>query len=182
MNDTITIEGTDAYGNFVMETFSKLPIGKKRTTRKKIKVLDDILLNGKSLGYERNRMELGNMLFGHSRGEYPLTNRQLVNCKSWYALCKKAGVDAGYGHGENYGFDNDTFTIRPYWWGDDDAPEATLPNFLYKPTGFQIMWYKYAFRDSYMNQNLSDRQIKAIWKKCAESIDEMIPIRGNIAE
>lgn len=45
-----------------------------------------------------------------------------------------------------------------------------LPNFLYKPTGFEIRFYKYPFRDSYMNQDLSVEEIKNIFKECIKSI------------
>jgi len=43
------------------------------------------------------------------------------------------------------------------------------PNFLYKPTGFQIMWYKYALRDSYMNQDIDLDEFKNILKDCVRS-------------
>lgn len=35
---------------------------------------------------------------------------------------------------------------------NDHAPTCRVvqPNFLYKPTGFRVMWYKYPLRDSYM--------------------------------
>jgi len=44
------------------------------------------------------------------------------------------------------------------------------PNFLYKPTGFEIRWYKYPLRDSYMNQNVSYDEYKKILKHCVESV------------
>ena len=43
------------------------------------------------------------------------------------------------------------------------------PNFLYKPTGFQIMCYKYFLRDSYMNQNINLDEFREILKICVES-------------
>ena len=43
------------------------------------------------------------------------------------------------------------------------------PNFLYKPTGFQIMCYKYFLRDSYMNQNINLDEFREILKNCVES-------------
>lgn len=39
---------------------------------------------------------------------------------------------------------------------------------------FCIDWYKYPFRDSYMNINLSDDEIKGIFSKCAEILKEVI--------
>lgn len=218
-------------------------------------------------------MELGNLIFGNSRGEYPFPDRNIVNSKEWKELCKRANVDIVYGYSLEYnndfnGFDNEVFTIRPYYWGEctcgfeekeeewlqnhkhkdycyqslvekeliekgwqydkynfflsppknllDEALEIkdnirkkyckmlglpytgraahctcdykeeynkwreendhseqcllVLPNFHYKPTNFKIEWYKYAFRDSYMNQNLTKEEILEIFAKCAESI------------
>ena len=118
-------------------------------------------------------MEFGNLMFGNSRGEYLFPDRALASCEEWESLCKAADVCSGYGtpeHGGEWIFENDTFIIRPYWWGKEDAPEAELPNFHYKPTDFKIDWYKYAFRDSYMNQDLTAEQIKEIFAKCRESI------------
>jgi len=43
------------------------------------------------------------------------------------------------------------------------------PNFLYKPTGFSIMWYKYALRDSYMNQDISLDKFRVILRDCVMS-------------
>lgn len=119
-------------------------------------------------------MELGNLMFGNSRGTYEFPSRALVDSEEWRDLCEKAQVDPLYGTPETdrdfFGFDNDVFTIRPYYWGEDDNEEASLPNFHYKPTDFRIDWYKYAFRDSYMNQDLSESEVREIFKKCAESI------------
>lgn len=117
-------------------------------------------------------MEFGNMMFGNSRGQFEFPDRDIVDFDEWGDLCVKAQLDF-YGtpevEREFYGFDNDVFTIRPYYWGDDEELEM-LPNFLYKPTGFEIQWYKYPFRDSYMNQNLTKEEILDIFKKCAESV------------
>lgn len=125
--------------------------------------------------YKFKNMEIGNLLFGNSRGIFKFPNIKLVNSEEWIKLCEKAQVDNIYGSPEIKrdfnGFDNETFTIRPYYWGDD-SKEAELSNFYYKPSGFSIDWYKYAFRDSYMNRNLSEQQILKIFKKCAESIQD----------
>ena len=50
-----------------------------------------------------------------------------------------------------------------------DCP-VVLPNFLYKPTGFEIQWYKYPLRDAYMNEDISLREFIKIIDKCIESI------------
>lgn len=43
------------------------------------------------------------------------------------------------------------------------------PNFLYKPTGFCINWYKYPFRDSYMSPGVSAKEWRKIIRHCIES-------------
>jgi len=108
-------------------------------------------------------MELGNMMFGNSRGEFEFPDRKLGYSEAWRVL---ANVDIEYD-----GYDNEVFTIRPYYLGEDET-QAVLPNFVYKPTGFEIQWYKHAFRDTYMNQDLSESQILYIFKECEESIKE----------
>lgn len=40
---------------------------------------------------------------------------------------------------------------------------------VYKPLNFTISWYKYPFRDSYMNKYISKNEFKDILKKCEES-------------
>jgi len=45
------------------------------------------------------------------------------------------------------------------------------PNFLYKPTGFWIKWYKYPLRDAYTNQVIALQEFKEIIDKCIESVN-----------
>jgi hypothetical protein len=44
------------------------------------------------------------------------------------------------------------------------------PNFLYKPTGFEIQWYKYCLRDSYSNQPITLKKFKSIIDDCIKSL------------
>lgn len=87
---------------------------------------------------------------------------------NYYGMCDR-GVK-----GVNYrgGYENDTFCIYPFWWDDDNEEEVNKPNFIYKPTGFEIEWYKYPFRSAYMNQDLSRDELILIFAKCFESIME----------
>jgi len=43
-------------------------------------------------------------------------------------------------------------------------------NFHYNPTGFGIQWYKYPFRDSYMNQDISLDSFRKIIDNCIRSL------------
>ena len=50
-----------------------------------------------------------------------------------------------------------------------DDCKLVLPNFIYHPNQedeFYIDWYKYPFRDAYMNKNLTENEIKNIFKDC----------------
>ena len=112
--------------------------------------------------------ELGHMMFGNMAGcHFPLDREAFE--KAFQPLMD-AGFDSyGYYHGE-WGFSNDVFSVQPYWWGDEDAKEASAPNFLYKPTGLEIRWYKYMLRDAYANKNVSIEEMKEIIAKCVESM------------
>lgn len=214
-------------------------------------------------------MELGNMIFGHSRGEYPIEDRDTWQEVFFNEFLYKINGDS-YGYIDNeFEYINDIFEIRAYDWdaecdcgyeqleeewredkkhkddcyqtlvknelikngwtvdkfgyldspkgisynkkekiengirkkyckqfnlsfpegsavhctcGLDDAFDKWCesnyhkencrllkPNFLYKPTGFKIMWYKYPLRDSYMNQNISLDEFKEILEHCVKS-------------
>lgn len=128
-------------------------------------------------------IEIGNLLFGHSRGEFPFPGRELVNSDEWNGLMDAVGCDSCYGtreypHKESDpqhtnkrgGYEDDIICINPYWWGVENAPEANEPNFLYKPTGLEIRWYKYAFRDSYINQDLTADELKAVFAEATKRI------------
>lgn len=121
-------------------------------------------------------MELGNLLFGNSRGNYPLERGHWQ--ETFHEFLDEIGLD-GYGYIDDEklkeyetdrgGFENDVFLVNPYYWGEDeDIMEE--PNFIYKPTGYEIDWYKYPLRDSYANKELTFEEFKEILNKCKESI------------
>ena len=121
-------------------------------------------------------MELGNLAFGHSRGQYAI-ERHLYE-DDFHDFLERIRFD-GYGRPETdelakeLGFDeefeNDVFVIRPYYWGDDEET-ADLPNFVHKPSGTEIRWYKYALRDAYCSRDLTVAQFKAMLDECARSM------------
>lgn len=59
---------------------------------------------------------------------------------------------------------------RANHWHDLDC-RASEVNFLYKPTGFMIKWYKYALRDAYMSQDVSVDKFRDILDECVESVN-----------
>ena len=66
--------------------------------------------------------------------------------------------------------DNEVFSNRHYCWDDPETVESQSeclkPNFLFKPTGFEVTWYKHPFRSMWMNQDLSPREIMHLMALC----------------
>ena len=129
-------------------------------------------------------MELGNMLLGNSRGEFEIEDRMTWQQTLIDFLDKIIGIDYNgnfYTKDESLkkyytkrgGFENDIFSINPYYWGNDEEI-MDQPNFVYKPTGFEIQWYKYPMRDSYMNKNITIEVFVSILVKCFESLDPIM--------
>lgn len=116
-------------------------------------------------------MELGNLLFGYSRGVYHIEPRMEYQ-SAFYEFLEANGFD-GYGHPADKSdhYENDVFVIRPYYWGEDEEI-ARLPNFLYKPTGLEIRWYKYPMRDAYASANISVEEFKTILDECSRSMNK----------
>lgn len=121
-------------------------------------------------------MELGNLAFGHARGRY-LVPRD----NNWEGAL--ARLFTAYADNNRYApaeFENETFAVAPYWWGgctcgaigDEHAIDCKLivPNFIYKPTGFEIRWYKYPLRDSYMNKRIRLERFRDMIDACVESV------------
>ena len=109
-------------------------------------------------------MEMGNLIFGHSYGEYCIEPREAyqdIFCK----FLDSCGFDF---YGEHY--ENDMFIMRPYYWGEDEDQMA-LPNFVYKPTGFEIRWYKYPMRDAYCNQDIDINTFRDMIYNCISSMN-----------
>ena len=115
-------------------------------------------------------MELGNLLFGHSRGAYHVLPRNEYE-DVVFKLLDSNNFDS-YGYKQDIKervFENDTFIIGPYYWGEDEE-ETSKPNFVYKPTGLEIKWYKYPLRDAYCNQNINIQDFKLIIDACNKSL------------
>ena len=124
-------------------------------------------------------MELGNLIFGNSRGEFPVERGDWQKC--FCKFIEDIGLDS-YGYVPAWasdslkkhqtargGFENDVFIINPYYWGDDDT-EKVKPNFIFKKTGYTLDWYKYPLRDSYANQDISFAEFKEMLEECKKSI------------
>lgn len=118
-------------------------------------------------------MELGNLLFGHSRGNFQVDRDEWQD--TFCTFLERNGFDY-YGYKEDSSeryFENDVFAVRPYYWGADEE-EMALPNFEYKPTAFTISWYKYPMRDAYASHNITTEEFLTILKKCEDSLNRMV--------
>ena len=74
-------------------------------------------------------------------------------------------------------FENDTFIIMPFYWDEDDFI-SSLPNFVYKPTGFSLSWYKYPLRGSYSNRPVTREELESMLIECKKSIHpEIVKMR-----
>ena len=111
-------------------------------------------------------MELGNLLFGKSSKDCIIPFEREINQELFnyilYDDMKKLDYDVD-------GFDNETFTIIPYDWGD--LEEDVEPNFYHKPSGFKISWYKYPLRDSSCNMEITYNQFRSILYDCFNSLN-----------
>ena len=111
-------------------------------------------------------MELGNMFFGNSRGEYEIDRSfQSRFCEVLHRL----GVDDhGVANREEDmndmgGITTDSYIIRPYYWGDE-LEQAKLPNFEFPSLDLKIKWYKYPLRDSYSNRPFTEEIMEELEK------------------
>ena len=66
---------------------------------------------------------------------------------------------------DKYGtdFENETFMMHRFCWCEkDDCPWCSdgAPNFLYKPLGFKVWWYKHIGRAVELNKHLTESEFK----------------------
>lgn len=121
-------------------------------------------------------IELGNFLYGNSRGEFPIEREDFNNDWQrfteaanlhWYGF---ANIDCKIPHdGENDWHENEVVRVMSYYWGDD-VERSRLPNFIHKPTGLEIQWYKYPFRDSYASKQITPKEWADIIDDCIASV------------
>ena len=106
--------------------------------------------------------EIGNLVFGHMKNKIPLSRKR---CEPIFEKLIEAL------HTDIYGikFENELFAVNPYYWGMNEEIQ-NIPNFLYKPTGFTIEWYKYPLRDAHANKDMSVGEFNDMIDECIRSI------------
>lgn len=88
------------------------------------------------------------------------------------SFCDKLGLPHPFGCAVHCTCDYEVGAERR--WGEigghTDSCRLVQPNFLHKPSGLAINWYKYPFRDSYSNVQLTKDMWRDVMKKCIASI------------
>lgn len=120
-------------------------------------------------------MELGNMIFGNSRGAYKVPREDKWEERiekffeyfalDWYGYPVVGRHKPGIRINDRGSITTSKFEINPYYWGDDEE-ECEKPNFLYYKGNFELRWYKYPLRDSYANKDLTYEQFDEILTDC----------------
>jgi len=91
------------------------------------------------------------------------------------AIAVAASEDSKDEWAEKYGtnFENEAFAMHRYCWCEkDDCPwcSGEAPNFLYKPTGFRLDWYKYIGRGMEPSESVSAFDVVVMIFRCLVSI------------
>lgn len=134
-----------------------------------------------------HEIEIGNFLFGNSHGKYCVERGEFeeaflkfltqcgfdsygnINDEKLERLCITDSADKSNSD-YVYVFNNGTFEIRPYYWGNDEKL-TNKANFVYMPDNIEISWYKYALRDAYSNKQLTFEYFCRMLKTCAKSLN-----------
>ena len=72
----------------------------------------------------------------------------------------------------DYVFENETFSLRYYNWGnhDDETDDEDIFHFYHKPSGLKIGWYKHPFRAALCNMEVTHEEFRAVLYDCRNSI------------
>ena len=85
----------------------------------------------------------------------------------WTYLCT-CGHDKAY---HNWQMTNEHFRPCELWWSNQ-------PQFLHKPTGYGVHWYKYPCRDAYGTQPIDIKRFQAIIRECIATLERK-PAEGR---
>lgn len=124
-------------------------------------------------------MELGNMIFGHSRGRFPVEERTL------YRSLIQPLFDALRCDGYGIEYENDVFEMHPYCWCEKDTClqcTGVQKNFRHKSSGFELAWYKYAMRDAYTDRVIRPPTFIDLIRECVDSIPKLSARELDILE
>lgn len=120
---------------------------------------------------ERYQPELGQMLFGNPTGEYEMpeyAGSLLHGLLNEFERIFRNMNQKQWDRDEPVSFNGVYF--RPYWWGDENAPEASLPNFGLDGDGIEIRWYKHPGRGLSVTHDLTPGQWAAWHDRVARAL------------
>ena len=119
-------------------------------------------------------MELGNAMFGHSRGVHHIERG--VGFENEISRLFRLAFPKSDDWAISYGveFKNDVWECHPYCWCDnEDCPQCGTgeqANFKHYPSGLEICWYKYPLRDAYSNMPITLRKFCDVIDDCVSSL------------
>jgi hypothetical protein len=89
------------------------------------------------------------------------------------ALCRKYGLSYPSGCAVHCTCDYQNDWVA--WRAENEHAETCAliqPNFLFKPTGFTLDWYKYPLRNGYSSEPLTEELIDEMFAECERSMRE----------
>ena len=101
-----------------------------------------------------------------------------VNETLWYAIMKWEPNNhdgSVYGDNPDHTFENDTFAVRAYDWGEENNDW----HFWHKPSGFKLSWYKYPLRSPMSNKEITHEPFYAILHDCMNSVHPQFTVKIN---
>lgn len=108
--------------------------------------------------------ELGHLAFGNFNEDCDIP----VDRDVWQPLFSHLLLEDMDENGYGIEYSDDTFEMRPYYWGDDEE-ESNKVNFWHKPSNYKMTWYKYPMRDAYANMEIDANQFVQVLKDCLNS-------------
>lgn len=110
-----------------------------------------------------NEPELGQIVFGNPTGDYG--TEDFADALIEALLCE---IERVYWNKQQKRWDRHDkpmlagVEFRPYWWGDEDSPEAEKPNLKFDFSPQEIRWYKYPGRGQSCTLQWNEREWR-VW-------------------
>ena len=118
--------------------------------------------------------EIGQILYGNLQGGYGTP--EYVDAFLTYIIWEIARIHDN-SSGDRWNEIDDPgisgITWRGYWWGDENAEEAKLPNFVFEDV--ELRWYKHPCRSMYSNKKMSPGNWCNWFQRCLDKIRESEP-------
>ena len=173
---------------FYLDVFRYFGIGCDRDEDSAMRDLLDMARNGSwvakdmiayAMGYERDTFRVRMTDITPKKpsddpmaGFYEVADRHMLQeCPEWWLLVMLAQIDE-YGNAYDPsrtnpegGYEDEVLYTRRYNW-DEPGP----PMFIFKPSGYAMGWYKYAWREAEQSENLTMGEIRRILRLCIEHI------------